>query len=172
MSRHGFSIPSWGRRWRRRWAAPSGTLRIARPPVSCMRTGRQRPAGDGWVLARLREAAAAALETGAPQAAAGLLARALAEPPPPDQRVECLREAARAEATAGRDTAGGRLEQALSLAADPRQRLEIALQLADVYAVLNRRAEAVDVLERVLAELGEADAALAARLASALVLSG
>jgi len=37
-----FFIPSWGRRWRRRWAAPSGTLRIARPPVSCMRTGRQR----------------------------------------------------------------------------------------------------------------------------------
>src|SRR5215468_10192764 len=105
MSRHGFSIPSWGRRWRRRWAAPSGTLRIARPPVSCMRTGRQRPAGDGWVLARLREAGRAALETGAPQAAAGLLARALAEPPPPDQRVECLREAARAEVTAARETA-------------------------------------------------------------------
>src|SRR5215471_1137849 len=133
---------------------------------------RVRPTGDGWVLARLREAAAAALETGAPQAAAGLLARALAEPPPPDQRVECLREAARAEVTAGQETACARLEQALSLAADPRQRAEITLELAEVYAKLNRRAEAVDVLERVLAELGETDPALAARLEGVLVLSG
>src|SRR5215471_4353334 len=133
---------------------------------------RVRPTGDGWVLARLWEAAAAALETGAPQAAAGLLARALAEPPPPDQRVECLREAARAEVTAGQETACARLEQALSLAADPRQRAEITLELAEVYAKLYRRAESDDVLERVLAELGEADAALAARLEGELVLSG
>ena len=32
-----------------------------------------RPAGDRWVLARLREAARAAMDSGAPQAAAGLL---------------------------------------------------------------------------------------------------
>ena len=42
---------------------------------------RVRPAGDGWVLARLREAARAAMDSGAPQAAADLLDRALAEPP-------------------------------------------------------------------------------------------
>ena len=41
-----------------------------------------RPVGDQWVLARLREAARAAMEGGAPQAAADLLGRALAEPPP------------------------------------------------------------------------------------------
>ena len=44
---------------------------------------RVRPAGDDWVLARLREAARAAMDSGAPQAAAGLLDRALAEPPSP-----------------------------------------------------------------------------------------
>jgi tetratricopeptide (TPR) repeat protein len=129
-----------------------------------------RAAGDGWVLARLREAAREALETGAPHAAAAVLARALAEPPPPGQRIVWLREAARAEVTAGREVACARLEQALSLEADPRQRAEIALELAGAYAQLYRRVEAVDALERALAELGEADAALAARLESELVL--
>ena len=46
-----------------------------------------RPAGDGWVVARLREAARAAMQSGAPAAAAGLLGRALSEPPPREQRV-------------------------------------------------------------------------------------
>ena len=131
-----------------------------------------RPAGDLWVLARLREAARAAIETGAPQAAAGLFARALAEPPPPDQRVECLREAARAEAIAGRETACALLEQARSLTSDPRERAEIALEMANVYAELSLYVEACDVLERALGELGEADEALAARLEGALVVAG
>ena len=74
-----------------------------------------RPAGDGWVLARLREAARAAMDSGAPQAAAGLLGRALAEPPPQRQRAGVLREAARAEASAGRETACVLLEEALRL---------------------------------------------------------
>ena len=65
--------------------APPGQV----PPI------KVRPAGDGWVLARLREAARAALNSGAPQGAAELLARALAEPPP-EQRVALLRETARA----------------------------------------------------------------------------
>ena len=68
--------------------------------------------------------------------------------------------------------ASTRLEQALSLAADPRQRAEIALELAEVYAKLYRRGEAADVLERALAELGETDTALAARLEGELVMSG
>jgi DNA-binding CsgD family transcriptional regulator len=131
-----------------------------------------RPAGDGWVLTRLREAAHAALSSGAPQGAAELLTRALAEPPPPEQRVTLLRETARAEATVGRDTARGRLEQALALTADPHEQAEIGLDLAAVYAEMYRRVEAVDVLERALADLGDADAALAARLEGELVLLG
>jgi len=131
-----------------------------------------RPAGDLWVLARLREAAGAASESGAPQAAAELMARALAEPPPPDQRVECLREAARAEATAGRATACALLEQARSLADDPCQRAEIALEMAEVHADLFQYIEAADVAERALAEFGDADEALAARLEVELVLTG
>jgi DNA-binding CsgD family transcriptional regulator len=131
-----------------------------------------RPTGDRWVLSRLREAAQAAMQSGAPQAAAALLGRALAEPPPPQQRVAVLREAARAEASAGRETACIHLEEALQLVADRGERAAIALEVAEAYAALFRWVEAVDVIERALAELGEADEALAARLEGELVVCG
>ena len=131
-----------------------------------------RPAGDGWVLKRLREAARAAMQSGAPGAAAGLLGRALAEPPPRQERVDVLREAAQAEASAGRKTACVLLEEALRLATDPRERADIALEVAEAYAALFRWVDAVDVIERALAELGEADEELAARLEGELVVCG
>ena len=131
-----------------------------------------RRAGDRWVLSRLREAAQTALESGAPQAAASLLGRALVEPPSPTERVNVLREASRAEGSAGRETACVHLEQALRLAADPRERAAIALEVAEAYAALFRWVDAVDVIERGLAELGEADEALAARLEGELVVCG
>jgi DNA-binding CsgD family transcriptional regulator len=64
------------------------------------------------------------------------------------------------------------LEQARSLTIDPRERAQIALELANVYAELSLQVEAVDVLERALGELGDADEALAARLEGALVVAG
>jgi DNA-binding CsgD family transcriptional regulator len=130
------------------------------------------PAGDGWVLARLREAARAAMDSGAPRAAAGLLGRALAEPPAPGQRAEVLREAARAEAAAGREMACVHLEEALRLMTDRRERAEIALEVAEAYAALFRWVDAVDVIERALAELDGADPELAARLEGELVVCG
>lgn len=131
-----------------------------------------RPACDGWVLACLREAAQAAMQSGAPGAAAELLGRALAEPPAPTERVAVLREAARAEASAGRETALIRLEEALRLAADRRQRAEIALEVAEASAALFRWVQAVDVIELALTELGQTDDALAARLEGELVICG
>jgi DNA-binding CsgD family transcriptional regulator len=131
-----------------------------------------RPQGDGWVLVRLREAAQAAMDSGAPQAAAGLLGRALAEPPPPEQRAWVLREAARAEATAGREMACVHLEEALRLVTDGRERAEIALEVAVAYAALFRWVDAVDVIERALAELDEADQELVTRLEGELVVCG
>ena len=97
-----------------------------------------RPAGDGWVLARLREAARAAMDNGSPQAAAVLLGRALAEPPPLPQRAGVLREAARAGVSAGRDQACVLLEEALRLVSDRRERAVIALEVAEAYAALFR----------------------------------
>jgi tetratricopeptide (TPR) repeat protein len=117
-----------------------------------------RPTGDRWVLARLREAARAAMDSGAPQAAADLLGRALAEPPPPELRADVLREAARAEAAAGRDMACVHLEEALRLVTGRRSRAEIALEVAEAYAALFRWVDAVDVIDRALAELDDAAA--------------
>jgi DNA-binding CsgD family transcriptional regulator len=130
------------------------------------------PSGDRWALQRLREAAKAAIDDGAPQAAANLLARALAEPPAPADRIVVLREAARAEASAGRETACARLDEALRLSGDPRERAEIALEVAEVYASLFRWTDAVDAIERALAGLGAAADALVSRLEGELVICG
>jgi DNA-binding CsgD family transcriptional regulator len=145
---------------------------MAQPGQVAAHLVRVRPAGDGWVLARLREAARAAMDSGAPQAAADLLDRALAEPPSPGRRAGVLREAARAQVTAGRERAFVLLEGALRVAAGPRVRAEIALEVAEAYAALFRWVDAVDVIERALAELGPAEAELAARLEGELVVCG
>jgi DNA-binding CsgD family transcriptional regulator len=131
-----------------------------------------RPAGDDWVLARLREAAEAAMRSGAPRAAAALLSRALSEPPPVAQRVGVLREAARAEAAGGSEAACTHLEDALRGSNDPRERAAVALEVAEAYASLFRWVDAVDAIERALAELGDADEALADRLEGELVVCG
>ena len=112
------------------------------------------------------------MQSGAPSAAAGLLGRALAEPPAPARRLAVLREAGAAEASAGRGTACVRLEEALSLGSDPVERAQIALEVAEGYAALFRWVDAVDVIERALAELGDTDGALAARLEGELVVCG
>ena len=133
---------------------------------------RLRPAGDSWVLTRLREAAQEAMLSGSPRAAAALLCRALSEPPPLAQRVGVLREAARAEAAGGSEAACAHLEDALRRTSDPRERAEIALEVAEAYAALFRWVDAVDVIERALQELGDADEALAGRLEGELVVCG
>src|SRR6516225_8837746 len=122
-----------------------------------------RPAADEWVLARLDEAAQQAIEDGAPKVAADLLNRALAEPPPNAQRIGLLRRTARAEVIAGRDSALIHLEEALRLSTDPRERAEITLEVAEAHAALFRWVDAVDAIERGLAELGEVDRALTTR---------
>src|SRR6185503_9266979 len=76
-----------------------------------------RSAADVWVVERLRAAARAALEDGAPATGADLLDRALTEPPTSTIRVELLRETARAEQLAGREGACRRLEEALAITA-------------------------------------------------------
>ena len=59
------------------------------------------PAGDGWVVERLVEAACAAGKQGAPESEAVFLRRALAEPPPPGDRSALLLDLGMAEASAG-----------------------------------------------------------------------
>ena len=166
------SLGSGGRELAHRGAARLLHLDRAAPGRVAIHLLRVQPASDQWVVLRLREAAHAAMENGAPQVAAELLHRALAEPPSPTQRVGVLRDVARAEAHAGRDTACASLEQALALSTDRRERAEIALEVAEAYAALFRWVEAVDLIERALDELGDADSKLAARLEGELVIAG
>jgi len=110
------------------------------------------------------------MRSGAPRAAAGLLDRALAEPPLLAERVDVLREAAAAQASAGSEVACVHLEEALGLVTGARERARLALEVAEAYASLFRWVDAVDIVEPALAEVGEGDDALAARLEAELVV--
>lgn len=131
-----------------------------------------QPAADAWVAARLREAAADAVGGGAPQAAAALLRRALAEPPPASERVALLLELGRAEELAGQDAALAHLAEARKLTEDRRRRAEIGLQIARAQADLFHWVEAVDVSGSTLADLGDQEPELQARLEAQIVASG
>jgi len=144
----------------------------ARPGIIAAHLLRLRPAADPWIVVRLREAAAAAVESGAPATGAQLLRRALAEPPAPDERIELLRAAGVAEALTGRESAVALLVEALGLAGDARGRAEIGLELAEAHGSAFRWVEAFDACERALTELGDADPALATRLEANLVVCG
>jgi DNA-binding CsgD family transcriptional regulator len=125
--------------------------------------------GDAWVVERLRAAARAAIENGAPVAAADLLDRALAEPPALGIRVDVLREAARAQQFAGREVACRGLEEALAITADKALRAQLALELAQAHAALFRWTDAVEVLENALSD---APAAVTVQLESQLIAIG
>ena len=128
-----------------------------------------RGTGDAWVVECLRGAARAAIDDGAPGAAADLLERALAEPPVSGIRVDVLRELARAQQLAGREGACQRLEEALAIDAEGNRRAELASELAHAHAALFRWTDAVVVLERGLAD---AEGEQALELESQLVAIG
>ena len=69
-------------------------------------------------------------------------------------------------------SAAGWLAEALARTSDPRERAGIAHELARTYAALFRWVEAVDTTDRALAELGDRDPALAARLEAELAVAG
>ena len=117
---------------------------------------RATPAGDEWVLARLREAAARAVAQGDAPAAVRLLDRAGAEPPPAALRGEVLLELAEAEALAGDTAAGGHAEQALELLDRDRERLKALRALSRIRLVSGEHAVAARALEEVLDRIGAA----------------
>jgi DNA-binding CsgD family transcriptional regulator len=84
------------------------------------------PAGDRWVLDRLREAAERAVSRGSIGGARALLERALQEAPD----AETLVALAQAERRDGLLTAATRLEEALALTGDARLRSRIVRELA------------------------------------------
>ena len=112
------------------------------------------PAGDPWAFEVLFEAAADAAARGAPDAAASLLVRALAEPPPSEMRSKVLLELGTAEVAAGAtDPALEHVREALTGTIGPEDRVRGAVLLAGVLGHTSRVPEAVDVLAEQLGAL-------------------
>ena len=131
------------------------------------------PAGDGWVVQQLRDAAGEALDRGAPDVAAGYLRRALAEPPAVADRAALLLALGTAEWRAGQPDATLHLEQALdSVGENPGTWIGAGWLLALAYIVADRFEQAVAVFERLLAAVGDDDAGLALMLEASIALVG
>jgi DNA-binding CsgD family transcriptional regulator len=120
--------------------------------------------GEPWAVEVLRAAASEAVDRGAPDVAAELLARALQEPPAAGQRAAILAELGTAELHAGRPAGCERLREAIRLQPDARERARLALVLGLELAGMQREREAAATLEDGLASARAVDRELALRL--------
>jgi DNA-binding CsgD family transcriptional regulator len=130
------------------------------------------PAGDAWLVDRLREAARAAICHGAPESASLFLRRALQEPPSQDDRSPLLLELGVAEASAGLDGWSEHLQGAVEAAPDPEAAARAARVLARALNLAQRYEEAVEVLDRAAAALDGRDPEFALELEAGAVIAG
>ena len=143
--------------WHRRAAAllqDSG----ARPDEVAAQLMQTEPAGEAEVVATLRRSAEAALAEAAPEAAVGLLERALAEPPGRDDVAALERLRGRALLRARGAEGLGALRAAVEAATDQTERAGAALELARALEGLSRNIEATEVYESMLPDAGDAHA--------------
>jgi DNA-binding CsgD family transcriptional regulator len=129
------------------------------------------PAGDGWVVERLVEAACTAGKQGAPESEAVFLRRALAEPPPPDERSALLLDLGMAEASVGFAEWPEHLQRAVDTAPNVVAAAEAAMVLGLALSRAQRFAEAVEVLDRAASALDSRHAELALQLEAAAVVA-
>ena len=125
------------------------------------------PRGDVHVVATLAEAASSALSRGAPDAAATLLARALAEPPPATERPRLLLELGRAEHALERPAAVEHLREAHELSTDPRERARAALLLTWAVGPRPAAADLIQLLDASIDAVADDDRELALELEAA-----
>ena len=116
-----------------------------------------RAQGDAWTTGVLRRAAVSALARGEPAVAAGLLARALAEPPPPGERGDVMVELARAQAAAGDRGAIERFQAALEHVHDGDVRVDAWHNLSRLLSLCGDFEGAVGAACRGRAELPDDD---------------
>ena len=126
-------------------------------------------ATDPWAVSMLRRAAGQAREQGAPDLALRCLERALAQTRDPEVRNEVLAELGSMEVGEAPDRAVEHLTGALSSVTGPARRAAVALPLGQALAVCGRFAESVEVLARAVAELGDDNSGLRARLQAVLL---
>ncbi len=128
------------------------------------------PRGDADAVATLRQAAEAARRLGTPAAAARLLGRALAEPPPPASVDAIAFERGRALLDAGSADGERALERVARQAGEPDVRAEAARHLARQRALDGRSEEAAAILGVALDGLGDSDRELRLTLLSEAAL--
>ena len=127
------------------------------------------PAGDGWVVEQLVEAACAAGKHGAHESEAVLLRRALAEPPPPGDRSALLLDLGMVEASAGLADWPEHLQRAVDTAPNAEVAGVYALVLGLALHRAQRFAEALTVLDRAATSFATPDSDLALALEAAAV---
>ena len=116
---------------------------------------RASPAGEPAVVRLLRAAAAEALVHGDASGAVLLLARALEEPPRPEDRAAVLGDLGQAEVLAGDPAAADHLSQALAMTQQPAARTALACALGDLLVwSKGRSVQAYEMLTSTLADLG------------------
>ena len=125
--------------------------------------------GDGWVVDVLRRAARTARARGAPEIAVAYLRRATSEPPPVEARFAVLVELGLAEMAAGEPSGIASLREAHELAKGPRGRAAVSLELGRALTQMASFAEAAEVFEAAVAELGDDDPELRQRLEGQLL---
>ncbi|MBJ7358525.1 LuxR family transcriptional regulator [Nocardioides sp.] len=125
--------------------------------------------GEEWAVAHLVRAATAATDSGAPEAAARLLERAVAEPPGRPELPLVLLQLGMAQLRAGDAACVESLERAEQLVDDPVQRAQCALALSIAYNFGGFYDRSADLLERALSGLSDADGDLALVVEACLV---
>jgi DNA-binding CsgD family transcriptional regulator len=128
------------------------------------------PAGDRWVVEQLVDVACAAGKRGAPETEAVFLRRALAEPPPPDDRPALLLDLGMAESSAGLDGWAEHLQSAVDTAPNAAAAADAALVLGHALSRAQRFPESVEVLDRAVSALDPCQAGLAPVLEAAAVV--
>ncbi len=113
------------------------------------------PRGEAWVVGACRQAANAALTRGAPDSAVAYLARALEEPPAPDERPGVLLELGMAEAGANGPGTVEHLTEALTFVEDPLRRAEITQVLARATVFTGDPEGCAQVVRAAIADLGD-----------------
>lgn len=157
-------IPPLRRAARHKDAAAILELDGTEPGAIAAHLLKTEPAGDSWAVQRLRQAAAAAFDRGAPETACTYLERAWAEPPDAPARARVLQELGSAELRAARPGAHEHLRAALEAAGDSATRAQAAVELAIALTAGDRVQEAVELLSPVIDEIARADPETAMRL--------
>jgi DNA-binding CsgD family transcriptional regulator len=127
-------------------------------PAAAMHLLAVDPAGDAGVVDQLAAAAGLAASSGAPEAAASYLDRALREPPTPERRVAVLRHLGLSQVATGRPEGLEHLRAALAEETDTPARAEIAGELCMALAFFGDWRTGLEIAHDALAELGDLDA--------------